>query len=461
MIDRNATRPMTLREAREMRDAEGAQALLVRVMARALSGGDNAVIAVNDHLPALPDGPLHGIPFGVKDNIDCLPFATTGGSPALEQFLPDQDAASVARLKQAGAYVPIKLNLHELAFGITSNNAAHGPVRNPYDHTRVAGGSSGGNAAAIARGVIPFALGTDTGGSTRIPAAFCGIAGFRPSTGRYPAGGVLTLSSTRDTVGPMAVTCADLAEVDALIAPEPEAEPEPPTALRIGVLRQTAGLSAAVDAAMTATFARLGAAPGITLVPLNAPAFDDLDARFGNCIVLCEAFEVWTRFTRDKTSLNLGSFADRIASPDVRGVFQALPALAAAQSAAYTRAITLDLPELRAAYGRFFAQHALDLIAMPTVSVQPPLIGEDDVMQTDLGPRPTFATVAANTALATLSGAPSLAIPAGLDRDGLPVSLMIEALPGQDRLLLRLGKQIETVLTDATVRNIVRPADLS
>lgn len=437
--------PMTLATARAIRDKGGADALLQLVLTRAASGTDNAVIAQQGGLPEMPAGPLHAIPFGVKDNIDCLPFATTGGTPALARWSPHDDAPPVARLKAAGGYVPVKLNLHELAFGITSNNAAHGPVRNPFDPSRVAGGSSGGNAAAIARGVIPFALGTDTGGSTRIPAAFCGIAGFRPSTRRYPEGGVLTLSTTRDTIGPMAVTCADLAEVDALIMSS-HADLLPPPTLRIGVLRVAAGLSAAVDLAMADIFARLGSTPGITLVPLEVPAFDNLDDRFGNTIVLCEAFGVWTRFARDRARLTFADFADQIASSDVRGVFQALPDIAAAEAAAYARAMAHDLPELRAAYARLFADHALDMIAMPTVSVQPPQIGEDDMMETDLGPQPTFPTVAANTALATLTGAPSLAIPAGMDRDGLPVSLMIEALPGQDRFLLLQAQRIEALL---------------
>lgn len=436
--------PMTLAMAREIRDDEGADALLGLVLERAGDNRDAAIISRNASLPVTAEGPLKNIPFGVKDNIDCLPFATTGGTPALAGWLPTEDAPPVARLKAAGGYVPVKLNLHELAFGITSNNAAHGPVRNPFDPSRVAGGSSGGNAAAIARGVIPFALGTDTGGSTRIPAAFCGIAGFRPSTGRYPDGGVLTLSTTRDTIGPMATTCADLAEVDALIVPQ--SDPLLPKTLRIGVLRAKTGLSFAVDAAMAEVFAKLACAPEITSVPLEVPAFDDLDARFGNTIVLCEAFSVWTRFARDKAGLTLAEFADMIASPDVRGVFQALPDIAAAEAAAYANAMAKDLPDLRAAYARLFSDHALDLIAMPTVSVQPPLIGEDEMMQTDLGLRPTFPTVAANTALATLTGAPSLAVPAGMDRDGLPVSLMIEALPGQDRFLLLLGQRIERIL---------------
>lgn len=437
--------PITLTMARKLRDDSGADALLRQVLARAADTADNAVIAVEDQPQDPILGPLHGIPFGVKDNIDCLPFATTGGTPALSGFFPTSDTPPVARLKAAGGYVPVKLNLHELAFGITSNNAAYGPVRNPHDAARVAGGSSGGNAAAIARGLIRFVLGTDTGGSTRIPAAFCGIAGFRHSTGRYPDGGVLTLSTTRDTIGPMAVNCTDLAEIDALIAPEPD--PVLPKTLRIGVLWAKAGLSATVDAAMVAVFARLEAEAGITLVPLTVPAFENLDARFGNTIVLCEAFGVWTRFAREKAGLTLADFAAQIASPDVRRVFNALPDIAAAEAGAYASVMATDLPALRAAYAKLFADHALDLIAMPTVCVPPPLIGEDEMMQTDLGPRATFLTVSANTALATLTGAPSLAIPAGMDANGLPVSLMIEALPAQDRLLLVLGQWIEALLS--------------
>jgi indoleacetamide hydrolase len=436
--------PMTLKMARKIRDEDGADALLSFVLSRSTDNADNAVIAQRASMTATDIGPLGGIPFGVKDNIDCLPFPTTGGTPALSGFFPADDAPPVARLKAAGGYVPVKLNLHELAFGITSNNAAHGAVRNPFDLSRIAGGSSGGNAAAIARGVIPFALGTDTGGSTRIPAAFCGIAGFRPSTGRYPGGGVLTLSTTRDTIGPMAVNCADLAEVDALIVPGPE--PELRQSVRIGVIRASSGLSAAVDSAMDTVFAQLSSAPGITLVSLEVPAFDDLDARFGNTIVLYEAFGVWSRFAREKAGLSLAEFAERIASPDVRGLFQALPGLAEAEEAAYSLAITKHLPALRATYADVFAEHSLDLLAQPTVSVQAPLIGEDETMMTDLGSRPTFATVAANTALATLTGAPSLALPAGVDRDGLPVSLMIDGLPWQDRELLAYGQRIEGLL---------------
>ena len=127
---------------------------------------------------------LAGLRFAVKDNIDAAGFPTTAGTPGLAH-VPAGDAPVVARLKAAGAHLVGKTNMHELSLGITSNNAHTGPVRNPVDLLRVAGGSSGGSAAAVAAGEVDFALGTDTGGSVRIPAAFCGVYGFRPSTGRY------------------------------------------------------------------------------------------------------------------------------------------------------------------------------------------------------------------------------------------------------------------------------------
>ena len=139
------------------------------------------------------------------------------------------------RLLDAGALLAGKTNMHELAFGITSNNAAFGAVRNPYDPKRIAGGSSGGTAAAIAAGVVEAGLGTDTGGSVRIPAALCGIVGFRPTMGRYEAAGVAPLSHTRDTVGVMAKNVELVRQFDAVLAPKTtETGPKPPVRRALG-----------------------------------------------------------------------------------------------------------------------------------------------------------------------------------------------------------------------------------
>lgn len=212
--ERSNDGPMTLAQARQLIEAEGLPGLLQTLESRATGAGHNAVIAA-DFSVASSTGPLAGIPIGVKDNIDVAGFATTGGSPALKDYRPGADAPAVTALRQAGAILCCKLNMHELAFGVTTDNATFGRVFNPFDNDRTAGGSSGGSGAAVARGIVPVALGTDTGGSVRIPASFCGVAGFRPSTGRYPTGGVLPLSQMRDTIGVIAATVADLCEVDA------------------------------------------------------------------------------------------------------------------------------------------------------------------------------------------------------------------------------------------------------
>src|SRR3954467_13055914 len=180
-------------------------------------------------------GPLAGVPVAVKDNLDTADFSTTGGTPALRNSRPGRDQHAVGRLRAAGAAVVGKTNLHELALGITSNNAAFGAVRNPHDPSRVAGGSSGGSAVAVATGVVPLALGTDTGGSVRVPAAFCGLVGFRPTVGRWGTGATVPISGTRDTAGVLATGVGDAVLVDELVTGQPAAAGDRP--LRLGVPR--------------------------------------------------------------------------------------------------------------------------------------------------------------------------------------------------------------------------------
>ncbi len=159
-----------------------------------------------------PDrGLLYGIPISLKDNIYTKDIRTTAGSKILKGFIPDRDAAVWARLKEAGAILLGKTNLHEFAYGVTTNNPHYGPTHNPWDLARIPGGSSGGSAAALAAGLCYGSIGTDTGGSIRIPAALCGIVGLKPGLGRVSAEGVVPLSRTLDFVGPLARTVADAA----------------------------------------------------------------------------------------------------------------------------------------------------------------------------------------------------------------------------------------------------------
>ncbi len=156
-------------------------------------------------------GPLHGIPIALKDNIETRGLRTTAGSKILADFVPNQDAGVVRALRRAGAIIVGKTNLHEFAYGITSENPHYGPVHNPRGTRRIAGGSSGGSAVAVAAGMVYAALGTDTGGSIRIPASLCGVAGLKPTFGRVSCRGVIPLSRSLDHLGPLARSVADTA----------------------------------------------------------------------------------------------------------------------------------------------------------------------------------------------------------------------------------------------------------
>lgn len=184
-----------------------------------------------DRQAGKPLKPLAGLFIVVKDNINTADMPTTSGTPSLQGARPSTTAPSLKRLTDAGAIVLAKANLHELAFGITSTNLSFAkPVKNPYDKTRIPGGSSGGTAAAIAAGIVSCGLGTDTGGSTRVPAALCGVVGLRPSVGnggaqrRYTdTNAVMPISRTRDTMGPLGRTVADVALLDSVITQTPQA----------------------------------------------------------------------------------------------------------------------------------------------------------------------------------------------------------------------------------------------
>ena len=448
MTDRRilgASHPLTLAEYRSQMAQGGLAAALARLGERAEAPGHGAVIAADfaatDHLT----GPLSGIPIGVKDNIDVAGFATTGGSPALRDNRPPGDAAAVARLRAAGAILPCKLNMHELAFGVTSWNSAFGAVTNPADPLRTAGGSSGGSAAAVARGIVPVALGTDTGGSVRIPASFCGVAGFRPSQGRYPADGMLGLSPTRDTIGIIAASVADIAEVDAVLAGDPSPPASlPDRPLRLGLAEDALpGHSVPVETAFRRALDRLAACRLIEVVALPPLTYDRLEPEMGLPLVFGEALPMWEAFCRDTLGCTLADFAARLGDPHVRQTFADMPRLAQDSRPRLEAIVAQERAALIASVAAVFAGFRLDLMVAPTATVQPPLWTEAETLLIGGQPHPTFFTVVRNTSLATLTGAPSLTLPAGRDEDGLPVGMMLEALPGADGELLGWAAALE------------------
>lgn len=403
--------------------------------------------------------PLAGLPIVVKDNINTAGLQTSAGTPALEGFVPASHARSVQRLIDAGAIILGKANMHELAFGITSTNlATHaGPVRNPYDPTLIPGGSSGGTAVAIAARIAPAGLGTDTGGSTRIPAALTGTAGFRPSVGNggaerryHDPDAVVPISHTRDTVGPMARTTADLALLDGVITGDAPLPTVALNGLRIGLPAPLwEGLERQVEDVARAALKRLEAA-GVIFVPVAMHDLEDLNGMVGGPIAIREARDdvhAWLVANRAPVR-TVAELAARIASPDVRAIYDEV--LAGAFDSRYEAALNHWRPLLQAYFAATFADERLDALLFPTTRLAAVPIddinGSSTVTIDGSLPIDTMDAFLRNTDPASNSGIPGLSLPAGISAQGLPVGLELDGPLGSDRRLLAIGVAFEQLL---------------
>ena len=387
------------------------------------------------------------IPFAVKDNIDVAGLPTTAGSPLLAGDVAEVDASVVSALRAAGAVVVGKTNMHELAFGVSGNNATHGPVRNPADPARTAGGSSGGSALAVALGTVPFSLGTDTGGSVTIPASFCGVVGFRPTTGRYPGDGVVNLSSTRDTIGVHAARVADIRAVDRVITGEADAPA--PAGLTLGVPRSRyQDLAREIEPVVRAALDRLAAA-GVTLVDLDIPDDLEIGGGAGLSLVFYEAERLIAARAAAVHGPGFGfaEMAGLIASPDVRAIAEVIAANPLPVDA-YEQARRARWA-LRRAYVEAFEATGVDAIIGPGCPVLPPIIGNDDTTELNGVEVPLFATVTRNAAPGTTAGVPMLSVPAGRTAAGLPVGLSLEGRFFDDVRLLAIGEALEALLVNS------------
>ncbi len=393
-------------------------------------------------------GPLAGIPFGVKDNVEAAGLPTTSGTPALLGSVSARDAEVVARLRAAGADMIGKTGMHELGFGTTSNNATFGAVHNPVDPTRVPGGSSGGSAAAVAAGIVPFSIGNDTGGSMRIPASFCGVVGMRPSIGRYPGQGMIALSPTRDTAGIFAHTVADVAEVDAIIMGEEPLIAIEATNIRLGVPRPGFFdlLSAEVRAA-TESAIEVFRAAGVTIIDTEVVHAQRI-AEFAAMPVV--AYETLAGFDAYLStlpepygSLTIDEVAARVASPDVSAILEHM--LAEPVSPDTYRQALAARDTLALAYAQALAADNLDALIYPTVPVTAPVIGEITVEIEGVA-LPHFPTTIRNTDPGSLTGQPSLSIPLPRAAGELPIGLGIEGALGADRHLLAVAATLEALL---------------
>jgi indoleacetamide hydrolase len=407
-------------------------------------------------------GALAGLPIVVKDNINTADMPTSGGTPALQHARPTQNAPSLQKLLDAGAIVIGKTNMHELAFGITSTNLSSfaGPVKNPYDTTRIPGGSSGGTSAAIAARIVTCGLGSDTGGSTRVPAALTGTVGLRPSVGnggaerRYDdANLVVPISHTRDTVGPMGRTVADVALLDSVIAGTAMAQAEPLRGKRLGIPASFwSGLDRDVEAVAKAARAKLADA-GVVLVEADMAGLFEQNGKVSFVVALHEPIADIPAYLKASgiDGITLADIAGQIASPDVRGAFGAITA--DAFGATYPDAINVQRPALQKIYQAYFREHDLDGILFPTTIAPAPVInaekGSSEMSINGGKPVPTFDTMIRNTDPGSNAGLPGLSLYAGLTPGGLPVGLEIDGPVGSDAKLLGLGLSIEVLLGSA------------
>ena len=363
-------------------------------------------------------GPLHGIPVAIKDLIEVAGMPTGYGSKVLPPSIADRDAVLVARLRAAGAVLFGKTNLLEYAYGIA--HPLIGQTNNPHDTSRTAGGSSGGSAAAVAAGIVPLAIGTDTGGSIRIPAAYCGIVGLKPTYGLVPLEGVFPLSHSLDHAGPLARNAEDAALALACLAATPMPLTACPRPLRIGIVADHFSRTELGRAVTTRVHERLLALEA-ELVAVDCPGLNRANADLLS-LLSPEAALIHA----DLLAQNPAGYA-----PGTRAQIEAGRSVPAVDYLAARRAQS----DLRARVEALFDR--IDVLAAPTVPFvaphEDPVIveGQDSEML--------------SSGFANLTGHPSISLPCGLV-DGLPCGVQLTGALGQDARLLSISHHVQQVL---------------
>ena len=385
-------------------------------------------------------GSLHGVPISLKDNIYTEGIRTTAGSKILRDFVPLHDAPVVASLKRAGAIFLGKTNMHEFAYGVTTENPHFGPARNPWDLERTPGGSSGGSAAALAAGLCYGSIGTDTGGSIRIPASLCGVVGLKPGLARVNAEDVVPLSPTLDFVGPLARTVADVAlllEPICLLGKSerrllPRRFPSPRGRRpRLGIPIEFFFdvVSPEVASAFESALGILRK-NGATLKKVSLPLLDETEDA-GNQIAWPEA----ALYHQEA-----GLFPDRAGEygEDVRTRIAMGAKVSAVQ---YLRALELR-EKFIAALHLTLQDNELDALIVPTTPITAPRIGQENISINGTV-HPTRALLLRLNRPANLAGVPAISVPCGLTQGGLPVGLQFIGAVTDEALLLEFAHQFE------------------
>lgn len=381
-------------------------------------------------------GPLHGIPIALKDLIDTAGVPTTAASAVHEKRVPTQDAEVVRRLRNVGAVIVGKNNLHEFAYGGSSMISHFGEVHNPWDHGRIAGGSSGGSAAAVVAGMAFAAIGTDTAGSIREPASQCGCVGLKATYGRVSSRGVIPLSFSLDHVGPLAANVADAAIVlqaiagydaadvtsaDVPVADYSFAVQEGAKGLRVGVPREyffddlDAEVSAALEHALSGIKTMVAA---VKEVRLEVPTDRALQA--------AESYAYHAESVAKNADLYQPETLRRIRSGEQ------------VSAAEYIRR-RQELDRGRREIRRIFAD--VDVLVTPTTPIAAPSIA--DLKKNPEQLRPAELKLLRNTRPFNVCGLPAISLPCGFTQDGLPIGLQIAGPPWREDLILRLAQKYE------------------
>ncbi len=394
-------------------------------------------------------GRLHGLLLPVKDSINTHRLPTTSGTGALRDFHPNEDAPIIRQLTAQGAAVLGKTNLMEMSLGWTSNNKIFGAVHNPYDLTRIPGGSSGGSAAAVAARIAPLAIGEDTLGSIRVPAALCGVCGLRPTVGRYPSAGVMPITPRWDAPGPMARQVADLILFDGAL----REHDRPIRAAALSGLRMAfppeylLGLDPEVERVISAAAHALEKA-GVTLVRAPLPEAMQGERKLVSAIQSFEIIANQLRYLKESGSA-LG-FEEFLAgmSPAVQKRYHSdfLPGGANAITEQTRDELLRRVEAMRTAMRAYFAEHKVTALACPPTLTAALPIGED--AETEIGGVKVLLAdaMARNAGHGSAVGMACLVLPAGMTRSNLPVGIGFDMLPGQDEELLALGLSLEALL---------------
>ena len=387
-------------------------------------------------------GPLHGIPIALKDLFVTKGVRTTGGSKLFENWVPDYNDAVVEKLDAAGAVVVGKAGMHELAYGITSTNAHFGAVRNPCNPDCIPGGSSGGSASAVGSGMVFMAMGSDTGGSIRIPASFCGTVGLKPTYGRISKFGVMPLGYSLDHMGPLTSSVRDAALVTEILAghdprdettarrPVPKMVPEPGCSIRgvrIGMPENfyLERLHPDVEAAVRGAF-KQAAALGAVVTPVRVPDIAALNA-VGRVILLAEATAVLEPYLTTRRNE---------ISPEVRALLD--------QGRLVPATDYVNAQRLRQSMVREFQKlwKQVDCLFTPTTPTTAPRIGATTVV---LGGETEDVRLATTRFMRGINvlGLPALSVPCGRDRDRMPIGLQIVGRAFDEPTVLRVGAALE------------------